>query len=166
MRKFIIVAVVLTVGLIGTWLLLFNVCFPLKYRQEILTAAQTYDVDPVLIASVINAESGFDKDKVSPKQAVGLMQLLPSTAAAMTKDEINLFDPATNITLGVKYLAYLINKFNDVDTALFAYNAGEGNVARWLSEQGKTKLTTCPFKETNAYVNKIKKSLKYYRGRI
>ena len=130
-------------------------------------AAKTYAVDPVLVASVINAESGFDKTKVSPKQAVGLMQLLPSTAAAMAPgEEIDLFDPTTNITLGVKYLAYLIGKFGDIDTALFAYNAGEGNVARWLSEQGKTKLTTCPFKATNAYVDKIKKSLKYYRGRI
>lgn len=154
-------------GLIGTWLLLFNVCFPLKYRQEIITATQTYHVDPILVASVINAESGFDKNKVSPKHAVGLMQLLPSTAAAMKPDaEIDLFDPATNITLGVKYLAYLIKKFNDTDTALFAYNAGEGNVSRWLSEQGKTKLTSCPFKATNAYVDKIKKSMKYYRGRI
>lgn len=166
MRKFVVVAAILTVGIVAVWLLLFNVFFPLKYRQEILIAARTYNVDPVLVASVINAESGFDKNKVSPKQAVGLMQLLPSTAAAMTKDEIDLFDPATNITLGVKYLSYLIHKFDDVDTALFAYNAGEGNVARWLNEQGKTKLTTCPFKETNAYVDKIKKSLKYYRGRI
>ena len=155
------------IGVISAWLLLFNVFFPLKYRQEIITAAKTYSVDPVLVASVINAESGFDKNKVSPKQAVGLMQLLPSTAAAMAQNnEIDLFDPATNITLGVKYLAYLINKFQDIDTALFAYNAGEGNVARWLSEQGKTRLTSCPFKATNAYVHKIKKSLKYYRGRI
>lgn len=156
----------MTVGLIGVWLMVFNVCFPLKYRAEILTAAETYAVDPILVAAVINAESGFNKDKVSPKDAVGLMQLLPSTAAALTDTEIDLFDPATNITLGVKYLAYLIDKFHDVDTALFAYNAGEGNVARWLSEREITKLTTCPFKETNAYVAKIKKSLKYYRGRI
>lgn len=155
------------VSLIGIWLLMFNVFFPLKYQKEILAAANTYGIDPVLVASVINAESGFDKNKVSAKDAVGLMQLLPSTAAAMAKDdEIDLFDPTTNITLGVKYLAYLINRFHDVDTALFAYNAGEGNVARWLSETGKMKLTTCPFKETNAYVQKIKKCMKYYRGRI
>ena len=147
--------------------MLFNVCFPLKYRQTILTASRTYGVDSVLVAAVINAESGFDKNKVSVKQAVGLMQLLPSTAAALEPDQaIDLFDPTTNITLGVKYLAYLIDKFEDTDTALFAYNAGEGNVARWLNEHGKTKLTTCPFKATNAYVYKIKKSLKYYRGRI
>ncbi len=167
MKKFTAVTVVLLIGVISIWLLLFNVCFPLKYRQEIISASQEYRVDAVLIAAVINAESSFDKNKISTKHAIGLMQLLPSTAESLSNDKtIDLFDPAINIKLGVKYLAYLIKRFNDIDTALFAYNAGEGNVSRWLKEQGKTKLTTCPFKETNAYVSKIKKSLKYYRGRI
>ncbi len=166
MNKFIPVVVLVFVALIVIWLLLFNVCFPIKYQQEILSASQIYEVNPVLIASVINAESSFDKNKVSPKQAIGLMQLLPSTAKSLTNEKIDLYNPTTNIMLGVKYLAYLIKKFNDVDTALFAYNAGEGNVARWLNQQKTDKLTFCPFKETNAYVNKIKKSLKYYRGRI
>ena len=162
-----VVAAVALVILVGIWFLLFNVCFPLRYREEILAASQTYQVDPVLVAAPINAESSFDHTKVSNKQAIGLMQLLPSTADSLTKEtNIDLYDPATNINLGVKYLAYLINRFNDVDTALFAYNAGEGNVARWLNEQGTTSLTSCPFKETNAYVNKIKKTKKYYRGRI
>ena len=167
MNKFTAVAGFIAVGLIAAWLIIFNVCYPLRYRSEIADAAQTYNIDPALIASIINAESSFDKDKVSPKQAIGLMQLLPSTAAALTnQEEIDLFDPGTNIILGVKYLSYLIKKFNDIDTALFAYNAGEGNVARWLSEANTSKLNTCPYKETNAYVVKIKKSLKYYRGRI
>jgi len=161
------VVVFAMVGLIGSWLMIFNFCFPLKYRDEILAAGKTYSVDPVLIAAIINAESSFNKDKVSPKHAVGLMQLLPTTAKSMAEDEeIDLFNPETNIRLGVKYLAYLIKKFGDIDTALFAYNAGEGNVTHWLTEQGVTYLTTCPFKETNAYVSKIKRSLKYYRGRI
>ncbi len=167
MKKFITVTILLLVILVGTWIIFFNICYPLQYQQEILAASIEYNVDPVLIASVINAESSFDKNKVSPKSAIGLMQLLPSTATSITNGtEINLFDPATNIMLGVKYLAYLINKFGDVDTALFAYNAGEGNVSKWLTQQEKNKLNTCPFKETNAYVAKIKRSLKYYRGRI
>lgn len=166
MRKFIYYSIIISVSLILIWLLIFNVLYPLKYQSEIITAAKTYQIDPVLIASIINAESGFDKNKVSPKNAIGLMQLLPSTAESISKDEIDLYDPATNITLGTKYLAYLIKKFNDIDTALFAYNAGEGNVARWLTERKEDKLSSCPFRETNAYVNKIKKSLKFYRGRI
>ncbi len=167
MKKFIAFTTFITIGLIGIWTIVFNFCYPLHYRQEITVATRLYQVDPVLVASVINAESSFDKNKVSSKHAIGLMQLLPSTAQSITKQKIiDLYDPATNILLGVKYLAYLIDKFNDVDTALFAYNAGEGNVTRWLSEQGKTRLTSCPFKATNAYVAKIKKGMKFYRGRI
>ena len=167
MKKFTAVSVLIFVVLLTAWVTLFNLCFPLHYRNEIITAGKTYSINPTLIASIINAESSFDKNKISPKQAIGLMQLLPTTAQSLTDNEnIDLFDPETNINLGVKYLSYLINKFNDIDTALFAYNAGEGNVTRWLNEQGTKRLTTCPFKETNAYVTKIKKSLKYYRGRI
>lgn len=166
MKKFIAATIIIAVSLISIWLILFNFCFPLQYRQEIKAATKIYHIEPALVAAIINAESSFDKTKVSPKQAIGLMQLLPSTAKSLTKEDIDLFDPATNIMLGVKYLSYLINKFNDVDTALFAYNAGEGNVTRWLKEQGKPYLTTCPFKETNAYVAKIKKTIKFYRGRI
>ena len=166
MKGIILVFSILIVGIVTFWLLFSNVLFPIKYRTEILAAAKTYSVEPALIAAVINAESSFDKDKVSPKKAMGLMQLLPSTAASLSSNEIDLFDPKTNIMLGTKYLAYLINKFNDTETALFAYNAGEGNVARWLTEKNETKLRSCPFKETNAYVNKIKNTLKIYRRRI
>ena len=128
MKSFITITVFIFVGLIGLWLIWFNFCFPLQYRQEILAATKIYHVDPVLVASIINAESSFDKNKVSPKQAVGLMQLLPSTAASLTDNkDLDLFDPATNIMLGVKYLSYLIKKFNDIDTVLFAYNAGEAD---------------------------------------
>lgn len=166
MKRFILIASIILTFLVIGWLLFSNVLFPIKYHKEIILAGKTYSVDPVLIASIINAESSFDKDRVSPKNAVGLMQLLPSTAESLTTDEIDLFDPKTNIMLGTKYLSYLINKFNDIETALFAYNAGEGNVTRWLKESGESTLRECPFKETNAYVAKIKKSLKYYRYRI
>jgi len=165
-KKLIILLSTFLIISVSLYLFIFNALYPLKYKNEILIAAQTYAVDPVLIAAVINAESSFKTNTISKKNAVGLMQLLPSTAESLTDEAFDLFDPKTNITLGTKYLAYLIKKFKDVDTALFAYNAGEGNVLRWLSEQNKDKLQTCPFKETNAYVKKIKNSLKFYRNRI
>lgn len=166
MGRFIVISSTFLIILIALWIFIFNFMYPLKYKEEILLAAQIYSVDPVLVASVINAESSFKKDSVSPKNAIGLMQLLPSTADSLTDEEFDLFDPKTNIFLGVKYLAYLIKKFSDVDTALFAYNAGEGNVQRWLTEQNVKKLQTCPFKETNAYVKKVKSNMKFYRNRI
>ena len=169
MKKWIAIGVVgmlvlVVIGVIGV----FGVLYPLKYRAEIISTATEYAIDPVLVAAIINTESSFDKNKVSSKNAVGLMQVLPSTAAYIAADDVNLdlFDAATNIRIGVKYLTYLINKFGDIDTALFAYNAGEGNVARWLAEQNVHKLTKCPFPETNAYVAKVKRSMKFYQGRL
>lgn len=156
----------LLVLVIGISFCLSKIIHPLRYANEIKAAAITYNVEPALIAAIINAESSFNKDKISPKNAIGLMQVLPSTAEYITKEVTDLFDAATNINVGTRYLAYLINKFNDVDTALFAYNAGEGNVARWLAEQDCQTLTTCPFPETNAYVAKVKKNYQYYRRRI
>lgn len=157
---------VAAIVLIGVWFCLFYLLFPLRYTNEINAAATAYDVEPALIAAVINAESSFNKNKVSPKNAIGLMQVLPSTAEYITQEPCNLFDAADNITVGTQYLAYLIDKFGDVNTALFAYNAGEGNVTRWLNEQQVEQLTTCPFAETNAYVAKVQKGVKLYRGRI
>lgn len=166
MRKIITVVAAVTVVFLGVWFCLFCLIYPLKYESEITNAAAKYDVSPSLIASLINAESSFNKNKISKKGAIGLMQVLPSTANYVTDQNLNLFNAADNIDVGVHYLANLIKKFGDVDTALFAYNAGEGNVTRWLSEQGTTKLTSCPFPETNAYVEKIKKGVNFYRGRL
>lgn len=166
MKKLIIIASTFLIVLVAIFFLIYNILYPLKYKEEILIAAQTYGIDPELIASIINAESSFKNNQISAKNAVGLMQLLPSTASSLTDEEFDLFDAKTNILLGTKYLAYLINKFKDIDTALFAYNAGEGNVLRWLKEQNCEKLKTCPYEETNAYVKKVKNSLRFYRNRI
>ena len=103
--------------------------------------------------------------------AVGLMQLMPETAEYVramhgyAKGELT--DPAYNILLGSAYLSYLLGKYRDIDTALAAYNAGEGRVSLWLrdeaySQDGKTILST-PFPETNGYLKKVKKNFKIYR---
>jgi len=142
--------------------------FPLKYKSEIRAASARHDVDPVLVASIIRAESGFKPKAVSPKGAVGLMQIMPATAdfiaAMMEKETYNLYDPGDNIDMGVFYLRYLLDKFGDQRTALMAYNAGEGNVNRWLG--GNVRLVTCPFPETNAYVERVLNGKSYYKYRI
>ncbi len=166
MKQLLTGTIVVAVVLVGVWFCLFYLLFPLRYTGEISAAATEYGVEPALIAAVINAESGFNKNKISSKNAIGLMQLLPSTAEYVTDKPCDLFNAAENIAVGTKYLAYLIDKFGDVNTALFAYNAGEGNVTRWLNEQQVKELTSCPFAETNAYVAKVQKSVKFYRGRI
>ena len=192
MKWKIILAVFLVLLLFGgLFFLIFGydrVVYPLKYRLEIIRAGEEFGVDAALIASVINAESGFNEKAISSKGAVGLMQILPSTAEwtieKMRKQNINiqsysaeelfssqtnsgqLFDPNLNIRVGTFYLSYLINKFENVDVALAAYNAGEGNVIKWLStdefSSDQKTLKKIPFKETENYVKKVNLNLKIY----
>ncbi|MBQ7977537.1 MAG: lytic transglycosylase domain-containing protein [Clostridia bacterium] len=146
--------------------------YPLKYRDLIEKYSTTYTLEPELVASVINAESGFDKNSVSNAGAIGLMQLLPSTAEyianinSITYSQEKLFDPEYNICLGCAYLNYLIKKFDDINTALCAYNAGPGNVAHWLENpkftQNGLTLTSTPFPATNFYLAKIRQNQQIY----
>lgn len=145
--------------------------YPTEYKKEVIAASDRFGTDKILIFSVINAESGFDKNTVSKKGAIGLMQIMPETAVFIAGKlgikTYDLFDPETNILFGSYYLNYLLSRFGDTITAVAAYNAGEGNVAKWLkvkeySADGTT-LKSVPYPETSAYIEKIKKSLKKYK---
>jgi len=114
--------------------------------------ARQYDVDQDLVWAVIRQESGFNPRAVSPKGAMGLMQLMPGTAAMLGVTDA--FDVEQNLAGGIKYLERCLNQFNrDVSLALAAYNAGPDNVVKY---QG------CPpFPETRQYVASV---LKAYAG--
>jgi hypothetical protein len=122
-------------------------------RHHMREAAQTYNIDFELLQALIATESGFDRFAVSPKGAVGLMQLIPPTAQrygvradAKTPIQSKLTDPRTNIMAGSRYLRDLINMFpGKLELALAAYNAGEGAVQRYGNQ-------IPPFKETQNYV--------------
>ncbi|MCZ2077088.1 MAG: lytic transglycosylase domain-containing protein [Bryobacteraceae bacterium] len=110
-----------------------------------LTAAK-YDLDPLLVHSVIQAESNYDPFAVSPKGAQGLMQLMPATAKRFGVQ--NAFRAEQNIEGGVRYLRYLHDLFRNPTLALAAYNAGEGAV--W-----KYNNTVPPYAETQSYVRRV-----------
>jgi soluble lytic murein transglycosylase len=99
------------------------------YDHLVRQAAERHQVDVALVKAVIRAESDFVADAVSPKGALGLMQLMPSTARL--RGVARVFDPRENIDGGVRHLRYLLDRYNgNLRLALAAYNAGEGAVDR------------------------------------
>lgn len=152
-----------------------TISHPIKYQAEILRYSNEFGLEPELIASVINTESHFNKSAKSDKGAIGLMQIKLSTANFIIEyyklnekiEEADLFIPETNIRFGAMYINYLSKKFEKIDTALAAYNAGETIVRSWLRNEDysedKLTLKNIPFGETRNYVLKIKSNLKFYR---
>ena len=119
------------------------------YRELVEAAASRYNVDADLISSVIAVESNFDPKAVSRKNARGLMQLLPETAARLGVQ--NVYDPQENIDAGTRYLRDLLQKYNNnLVLALAAYNAG--------SEKVELYGRVPPFAETVSYVRRVKKT--------
>lgn len=123
-----------------------------RYDNLITLAAGQHRVDPALVKAVIHAESLFNPQAISRVGAQGLMQLMPETAAYL--EVSNPFDARENILGGTRFLAYLKGKFSTLDHILAAYNAGEGNVRRYGGIP--------PFKETQAYVRKVKQLRQRY----
>lgn len=122
------------------------------YERDIVRAAHETRVQPALIRAVISAESSYDPTRISPKGAVGLMQVLPETAHRFGVH--NVYNPGENIKAGSRYLAFLLRVFNnDVRLALAAYNAGEQAVIRYGNQ-------VPPYRETINYVPRV---LSFYR---
>lgn len=128
----------------------------LPYAPLVAAAALEHDLPEALIHAVIRAESNYDPAAVSPKGAVGLMQLMPDTAREMGVADAR--DPADNIRGGARYLKRLLGMFgNDLDRAVAAYNAGPGAVVR----SGGTP----PFAETRRYVPRVIEHFERLHGR-
>lgn len=118
--------------------------------------ARKNDLPPELVAAMVHTESDFRPGLVSHKSAQGLMQIIPSTARLLGVDDP--FDPAKNIAAGTKYYRYLLNRFDDESVALAAYNAGEGNVARFGGIP--------PFPETQNYISRVNRRTRKYRENL
>lgn len=179
MRLLIILIIVLALGFV-----LFKVVriqdiilkniYPTEYSEFVEKYAEEYGVDKYLIYAVIKAESNFNPDVTSGADAVGLMQLLEETAVERSNiineeevENIDLYDPETNIRLGTSYLAYLLELYNDnMVLAITAYNAGLGNVQQWIQDgiikQDGSDIENIPYQETNNYVRKILRDYQMY----
>lgn len=138
--------------------------FPLKYENIVEECSAKYGLSEYLVYGTIYAESGFHETAHS-KVAHGLMQITDETAQWIAKqmgidETLDLEDARTNIEMGCWYLSYLMGMYEEADTALAAYNAGLGNVTKWLndeeySQDGK-KLKKIPYSETEQYVKRVR----------
>jgi soluble lytic murein transglycosylase len=131
--------------------------YPLRYDQIVVGHAENYELEPQLVAAVIYQESKFDADAVSDSGAVGLMQLLPATAQGIADrtggsgwHERDLLNPELNVRYGAWYLRHLLDKYDDEQLALAAYNAGQANVDRW-----RDAGVGIQFAETRHYVERV-----------
>lgn len=130
------------------------------YEEEFAVNAEEFDIDKNLIMAVAKTESGFDAKAKSRAGAVGVMQLMPSTAKWVSDElgidysEEKLIDPKVNIKLGSYYLSHLIKKYKDTVYALACYNAGENIVKNWGSP-GSLKIDDIKYVETQNFVKKV-----------
>jgi soluble lytic murein transglycosylase len=139
--------------------------YPLQYASIVRGHARNYDLNPALLAAVIEQESKFRADAKSSAGAIGLMQLQPATAKGIairtggSKFVLSdLYNPEINIRYGAWYLHHLLLKYGNERLALAAYNAGQENVDRWRAAGEDVQ-----FPETRAYIDKVERLKGIYR---
>ena len=188
-KKIIILAVILIILALLVQLKLpseiLKILYPTKYEGIVEQNANEYGVDKYLIYAIIKAESNFNENAKSSKGAKGLMQLMESTASYIVKNgktgdladsmefderqsvDEKILTPECNIKLGTKYISNLISKYNCIELALVAYNAGSGNVDSWIKQgilkEDGSNVEVVPYKETNNYVRKILRDYDIYK---
>jgi len=148
--------------------------YPMKFSELINKSAGQNRLDPALVAAVIFEESSFEETISSDAGAVGLMQLMPSTATwiAAKTDGVDfrvsdLRDPSINIAYGCWYLRYLTDRYGSSELALAAYNGGTENLDKWLAEaqsQGRefSSATDIPWPETREFVVSVDQTRDIY----
>lgn len=151
--------------------------YPIEYEKYVRKYSKEYNVPEYVIYAVIKVESDFDPHARSEAGAMGLMQMMPNTFLWLTGAEHlnegltadSLYVPSVSIRYGTYYLFYLYRKFDyNWDTALAAYNGGEGKVSRWLDDpeysDGEGNLTYIPVAETRSYVRKVNSAIDHYKN--
>jgi peptidoglycan lytic transglycosylase len=152
-----------------------EITLPLRHEDIIRQQAHDKGLDPALIAGVIYAESHFRDGQTSSAGALGLMQLTPETARYIARKSggtafglDDLATPQVNIAYGAYYLRYLLRRYDGNETlALAAYNAGEGNVDRWIAaarqREGDVTVSAIPYAETRSYVTRVQDAEREYK---
>ena len=172
-RKIIVLIVIFFTVFIAKGII-YNISYPVIYKEYIMKYSEEYNIDPYLLTAIINAESKFDKDAKSHKGAIGLMQLTGPTAewVAESMGDENfkmeyLYKPEQNIKMGAWYIDNIREEFDSTELVLAAYNAGRGNVQKWInssviSADGKD-YSNIPYAETEKYIKKVLINQKIYQ---
>lgn len=148
--------------------------YPLQFQTIIEAHAVNYGLEPSLVAAVVYTESKFDPRAESSAGALGLMQLLPDTAQGIADrtgggnfKTSDLYDPELNVRYGCWYLNALRDKYSDhpqaLELALAAYNAGQGNVDRWVEATPDGRVVRIRFRETRDYVKRVERMQSLYQ---
>lgn len=179
MKKIIIFLIAIIIIIAGIkYFDLDNILMKKIYVKEYSESVEKYskqnNLDPNLVYAIIKAESNFNENAVSSSGAVGLMQLMDKTANEVA-DKLDipnynidmLYKTDDNIKLGTKYYSILYEKYGNNAVALMAYNAGGGNVDRWIQngiiKKDGSDAENIPYKETNNYVRKILRDYEIYK---
>ncbi|MBW5449100.1 transglycosylase SLT domain-containing protein [Cohnella sp. CFH 77786] len=147
--------------------------YPVSYAEEIRQNARLYGLDPLLIAAIIRVESNYKENAVSPKGAIGIMQLMPDTAAWILKQDrfgdLTVADAGSRADAGIRlgswYVKELRRQFGDnLPAVLAAYNAGPNRVRKWMEDKvwdgNESTVQNIPYGETRHYVQRV---MYYYR---
>ena len=178
MKKIIsqVLIVIIIIGIVGFFNSddLLKKVYKTEYKEYVEKYANENGVDPLLIYSIIKAESNFEVGATSQKGACGLMQLMDTTAKEVAQNQVmeyesgnTLYNAEKNIKIGIAYFADLKKQFQNDNVALAAYNAGSRNVTSWIKDgiikADGSDIENIPYKETNTYVRKILKDYKIYK---
>lgn len=173
---FVVCAGLLAVNLISEVReMIFGTQYQLEYTEYVDKYSEEYQVDKVLVYSIINTESHFDPNAVSSVGAIGLMQIMPDTFDWLQNysgvsdeerlDSSALYDPETNIKYGVMFLDYLVDTYDSRSAVAAAYNAGFV-VTEWLTDPQYSddgiNLKTTPYPQTTAYIEKVETAYDMY----
>ncbi len=179
-KQIIIVAIILIfcilIAFLNIPIRIQKIIYKKDYEEYVQKYSQQYNVDENLVYALIKAESNFNANAQSSKGAIGLMQLMETTAQDVCKrmdlnisnNELKekLLEPEININIGTKYLSILIQQYGNVEIAITAYNAGIGTVDNWIEKDiikaDGSNVEKIPYKETNNYVRKILRDYKIY----
>jgi soluble lytic murein transglycosylase len=168
----LIIIAIIVIAIISFNKQIMKIIYKKDYSEYVSKYAEKYGVEEDLIYALIKTESNFKPNAVSTSNAKGLMQLMYATAKEIAQKnqieltEENILEPDININLGTIYIAELLEKYECKELALAAYNAGSGNVDKWIKngviKSDGSDIEKIPYKETNTYVRKIMRDYKIY----